>query len=87
MSRFKDVDLDQGHLAVVYSDADGTLIRNQIVIHSTPDIDYAKADEHKDHGSVKIEPFHIGNNLWRQKKSSYYSFICLPENWLLPDLE
>lgn len=87
IARFKSDELDQGHLAVVYSDAEteGTLIRDQLVIHSSPDIDYANSGEHKNHGAVKIEPFHVGNNLWRENKPSYYSFVCLPEDWLLKD--
>lgn len=79
-------DKDQGHLAVVYDDVDETkTISDQLLIHSSPTIDYKNRDNCKDHGSVKIEPFYISNNLFKWDKISYYKWVCLPENWLLLD--
>jgi hypothetical protein len=84
LAKFKDNETDQGHCAVVYDDMDDTKnINNQLIIHASPDILYDDKDKHKNHGSVKVELFSISNNEWRGKKKSYYTHICLPENWLL----
>jgi len=84
LARFKDNETDQGHLAVVY--ADNKTINDQLIIHSVPDILYNDRDKHKNHGSVKAEPYSISNNAFKYKgKNSYYTYVCLPENWLLLD--
>jgi hypothetical protein len=84
IARFKDIGKDQGHLAIVYDDVDETKnITHQNVIHATPTIDYKERVNHKNHGTVKIEPFMIGNELWKWDKISYYKYVCLPENWLI----
>lgn len=84
IARFKDIGKDQGHLAIVYDDVDETKnITNQNVIHATPIIDYKERVNHKNHGAVKIEPFMIGNELWKWDKIGYYKYVCLPENWLI----
>jgi hypothetical protein len=85
LARFKDNDNDQGHLAVVYEDADESkTINDQLIIHSVPDILYTDRDKHKNHGSVKAELYSISNNEFKYKgKKSYYTYVCLPENWLL----
>jgi len=85
LARFKDNDNDQGHLAVVYEDTDETkTINDQIIIHSCPDILYSDRKNHKNHGSVKTELYSISNNEYKYKgKKSYYTYVCLPENWLL----
>jgi hypothetical protein len=87
LARFKDNENDQGHLAVVYEDADESkTINDQLIIHSVPDILYTDRDKHKNHGSVKAELYSISNNEFKYKgKKSYYTYICLPENWLLLD--
>jgi hypothetical protein len=85
LARFKDNDNDQGHLAVVYEDTDETkTINDQLIIHSVPDILYTERNKHKNHGSVKAELYSISNNEFKYKdKKSYYTYVCLPENWLL----
>jgi hypothetical protein len=87
LARFKDNEMDQGHLAVVYDETDETkTINDQLVIHSIPDILYMYRDKHKNHGSVKAELYSISNNKYKYKgKKSYYTYVCLPENWLLLD--
>ena len=89
MARYKAKDngeKDQGHLAVVYDDVEEPkTIKDQLIIHSTPTIDYKKRDSCKDHGSVKIESFNISNELFKWDKISYYKWVCLPEDWLLLD--
>ena len=86
IARFKSDVKDQGHLAVIYDDVDETKnITHQQVIHATPTIDYGDRATANDHGAVTIEPFTIGNNLWKYDKISYYKFICLPENWLFKE--
>lgn len=87
LARFKDNETDQGHLAVVYDDTDeSTTINDQLIIHSVPDILYTDRDKHKNHGSLKTERYSISNNEFKYKgKKSYYTYICLPENWLLLD--
>jgi hypothetical protein len=87
LARFKDNETDQGHLAVVYEDAEESkTINDQLIIHSVPDILYTDRDKHKNHGSVKAEPYSISNNEFKYKgKKSYYTYVCLPENWLLLD--
>ena len=84
IARFKDVVKDQGHLAIIYDNVDETKnITNQNVIHSTPTIDYKYRLNHTNHGAVKIEPFTLGNELWKWDKISYYKYVCLPEDWLI----
>ena len=85
LARFKDNETDQGHLAVVYEDIDETkTINDQLIIHSCPDIPYSDRKNHKNHGSVKAELYSISNNEYKYKgKKSYYTYVCLPENWLL----
>lgn len=87
LARFKNNgEFDQGHAAVVYDDMDNTTtINDQLIIHASPDILYTDKDKYKNHGSVKIEPFYISNNNWKSKKKSYYTFVCYPEKWLLPE--
>lgn len=87
LARFKDNENDQGHLAVVYADADETkTINDQLIIHSVPDILYKDRDKHKNHGAVKAEPYSISNKEFKYiGKKSYYTYVCLPENWLLMD--
>jgi hypothetical protein len=87
LARFKDNETDQGHLAVVYDDSDESkTINDQLIIHSVPDILYTDRDKHKNHGSVKIELYSVSNNKFKYiGKKSYYTHICLPENWLLLD--
>jgi len=81
LAKFKDNETDQGHAAVVYSDSE-TTINDQFIIHSSPDILYGDRENHKNHGCVKVESFSISNN-WNNNKKSYYTHVCLPENWLL----
>ena len=85
LSRFKDNETDQGHIAVVYDDIDDNkTINDQLIIHSSPNVLYTERDKHKNHGSVKIELYSISNNEYKYKgKKSYYTYVCLPENWLL----
>jgi len=85
MARYKgNGEKDQGHLAIVYDDVDETkTIKDQLIIHSTPTIEYKLRDTCKNHGSVKIESFNISNDLFKWDKISYYKWICLPEDWLL----
>jgi hypothetical protein len=86
IARFKGLEKDQGHVAVVWNEVDvSKTIADQLIIHSTPSIDYKDRDQHVNHGEVLIEPFHISNNIWKWDKHSYYKFVCLPENWLLKD--
>jgi len=87
LARFKDNETDQGHLAVVYDDSDDIKsINDQLIIHSAPDILYTERDKHKNHGSVKVEPYSVSNDKFKYiGKKSYYTHICLPENWLLLD--
>jgi hypothetical protein len=89
LARYKDDENDQGHGAVVYEDADESqTINDQLIVHSNPDFDilYTDRDKHKNHGSVKVEKFSISNNYYKYKgKKSYYTYVCLPENWLLLD--
>jgi hypothetical protein len=87
LARFKNVEFDQGHVAVVYEDTDNkTSINDQLIIHASPDVLYTDKDKYKNHGSVKIEPFYISNNNWKYKNKCYYTHICYPENWLLVDM-
>jgi hypothetical protein len=89
MARYKAKDFgekDQGHLAVVYDDVDETkTIKDQLIIHSTPTVDYKNRNSCKDHGAVTIESFNISNELFKWDKISYYKWVCLPEDWLLLD--
>lgn len=89
MARYKAKDFgekDQGHLAVVYDDVDETkTIKDQLIIHSTPTVDYKNRNSCKDHGAVTIESFNISNELFKWDKVSYYKWVCLPEDWLLLD--
>lgn len=84
IARFKDNVKDQGHVAVVY-DCDGTDIREQSIIHSYSSIEYKDRHLEKNHGNVRIDKFYISNNENKGNKKSYYTFVCLPENWLLID--
>jgi hypothetical protein len=85
IARCKSNEKDQGHLAVVYEDTDDSnTISEQLIIHASPcNVDYGKRHEHRNHGSVVIEKFHISDKVWRWDKISYYKYVCLPENWLL----
>jgi hypothetical protein len=85
IARFKDNEKDQGHLAVVYNDDvdEGKTIREQQIIHSVPTIDYKERHEHKNHGSIIIEPFLVSDNKFKWDRYSYYKWVCLPEDWLL----
>jgi len=89
LARYKDIINDQGHGAVVYADAEGSqTINDQLIIHSIPDpeILYPDRDKHKNHGSVKVEKYSISNDLYKYKgQKSYYTYVCLPENWLVKD--
>jgi hypothetical protein len=86
IARFKGFGKDQGHLAVVFDDVDDTkTINDQNIVHATCSVAYVDIGNHKDHGSVKIEPFRVSNELYRWDKISYYQFVCLPEDWLLLD--
>jgi hypothetical protein len=86
IARFKGFGKDQGHLAVICDDVDETkTINDQNIVHATCSVAYADIGNHKDHGSVKIEPFRISNELYRFDKISYYKFICLPGDWLILD--
>jgi hypothetical protein len=82
IARFKSYIEDQGHVAIVFRDDIGNTIQDQLIIHAFPSIHINSANSEKNHGSVRIEPFHISNNLLRKEKPSYYTFVCLPENWL-----
>jgi hypothetical protein len=86
IARFKGYDKDQGHVAVVWNevDADKT-IADQLIIHSAPTVLYSERNQHINHGEVRIEPFHVSNDLWQYYKTGYYKYVCLPENWLLKD--
>ena len=85
LARYKDDINDQGHGAVVYDDSDESkTINDQLIIHSRPDILYTDRNKQKNHGSVKVEKFSISNDEYKYKgKKSYYTYVCLPENWLL----
>jgi len=85
LARYKDDIKDQGHVAVVYDDSDESkTINDQLIIHSRPDILYIDREKQKNHGSVKVEKFSISNDEYKYKgKKSYYTYVCLPENWLL----
>jgi len=85
LARYKDDTNDQGHGAVVYDDSDESkTINDQLIIHTTTDIMYKDRDKHKNHGSVKVEKFSISNDNYKYAgKKSYYTYVCLPENWLL----
>jgi hypothetical protein len=85
LARYKDDINDQGHAAVVYDDSDESkTINDQLIIHSRPDILYTDRNKQKNHGSVKVEKFSISNDEYKYKgKKSYYTYVCLPENWLL----
>lgn len=84
IARFKDNEKDQGHLAVVYNDAyEGKTIREQQIIHSVPNIDYKDRHEHKNHGSIVVEPFLVSDDKFKWDRYSYYKWVCLPENWLV----
>jgi hypothetical protein len=89
LAQFKDNDADQGHLAVVYNEIDGNnnsqTICDQLIIHSYPTVSYNDKKNHKNHGVVGVNEFHISNNLWKYDSDSYYKFVCLPENWLCRD--
>jgi hypothetical protein len=86
IARFKGYDKDQGHAAVVWTQADpDRTIQDQLIIHSVPKIKYRDRDQHVDHGEVLIEPFHVSNDLWQYYDTGYYKYVCLPENWLLKD--
>jgi hypothetical protein len=87
LARYKDDENDQGHAAVVYADAEESqTINDQLIIHSKPDMLYADRNKQKNHGSVKVENYSISNNEYKYKgKKSYYTYVCLPENWLLLD--
>lgn len=83
IARFKDNNNNQGHVAVVYNNVDNkTTINDQLIIHSCPDIPFKDKENKKNHGSVKVEQFNISNNKWKKDKKIYYTYICLPENWL-----
>lgn len=87
IARFKNNEKDQGHVAVVCDneDSEKNLI-DQLIIHSVPSISYEERKNKKNHGEVVIEPFHISNNKYKVKnKKTYYTYICLPENWQLID--
>ena len=85
LARYKDDINDQGHGAVVYDDSDESkTINDQLIIHSRPDILYTDRNKQKNHGSVKVEKFSVSNDEYKYKgKKSYYTYVCLPENWLL----
>jgi hypothetical protein len=86
IARFKSNEKDQGHLAVVYNDADeGKTIREQQIIHSVPTIDYKERHDHKNHGSIVIEPFLVSDDKFKWDRYSYYKWVCLPENWIFLD--
>ena len=87
LARYKDDVNDQGHGAVVYDDSDESItINDQLIIHTTTDILYKDRDKHENHGSVKVEKFSVSNDEYKYiGKKSYYTYICLPENWLLLD--
>jgi hypothetical protein len=86
IARFKGFNKDQGHLAVIFDDVDESkTINDQVIVHATCSVAYTEINNHKDHGSVKIEPFRVSNELYRFDKISYYKFVCLPENWLNMD--
>jgi hypothetical protein len=87
LARYKDDVNDQGHGAVVYDDSDESkTINDQLIIHSKPDILYNDRYNHKNHGSVRVEKFSVSNDEYKYLgKKSYYTYICLPENWLLLD--
>jgi hypothetical protein len=86
LAKFVSNELDQGHVAIIYDDVDEYKnITHQQIIHSAPHIYYNDRASHKNHGSVRIEPFAISNDAWKQGKKSYYTHICLPDNWLILD--
>jgi hypothetical protein len=84
LARFKDNENDQGHVAVFYNDInESQTIDEQLIIHASPDILFVDRDKYQNHGSVKVEKFCISNNKYKYKgKKSYYTHVCLPENWL-----
>lgn len=91
LARFKSNEDDQGHVAVVCDlECDNRKnkkpLNDQLIIHAVPCIPYKDRKKFDNHGSVKIEPFHILNDKERIKKKNkktYYTYVCLPENWLL----
>jgi hypothetical protein len=88
LARFKSIEEDQGHVAVI-CDFDCThtkstkTLNEQLIIHAAPCIKYKDRDKLDDHGSVFIEPFHVLNDKEKKKKKTYYTYVCLPENWLI----
>jgi len=91
LARFKSNEDDQGHVAVVcdlecIDNKSKKPLNEQLIIHAVPCIPYKDRKKLDNHGSVKIEPFHILNDRERIKKKNkktYYTYVCLPENWLL----
>lgn len=90
LARFKNTETDQGHVAVV-CDIDCKNIKSrkplndQLIIHAAPSIKYKNKNTLINHGSVFIESFHVLNDKEKKKKKSYYTYVCLPKNWLLKD--
>jgi hypothetical protein len=85
LARYVSDEVDQGHVAVIIDD-EGKTIREQNIIHSWPDIEYNNRNLELNHGSVRIEPFHVSNDKWKAPNSKvYYKYVCLPEKWLLLD--
>jgi len=86
LAKFVSNELDQGHVAIICDDVDEYKnITHQQIIHSAPHIDYTHRASHKNHGSIRIEPFSTSNDAWKQEKKSYYTHVCLPDNWLILD--
>lgn len=85
LAKFISDNEDQGHAAMVYDDSKGKTINEQLIIHSAPTILYPDRHLHKNHGCVIVEEFKISNEEWRYSKKPYYTYVCLPENWLLLD--
>lgn len=75
LAPYVDDENDQGHVAVFIDD-------DKNIIHSYPTISYSESYNHKNHGSVQIEPF-INSHYWIE--TGYYRYVCYPEDWLLCD--
>ena len=71
-------ELDQGHVAVVYSDNSAGILYAKL-IHAYPLNRIPKPGKRVE-GGIRIDPAVGSSHFWHPR--GYYSHVCLPKNWL-----
>lgn len=79
LRNFHNVETDQGHVAVLFSDFNGCLLEENI-IHSYAEENYETSSNSQNVGKTGISRF-IDSHYWDGGKG-YYTHICLPQYWL-----